>query len=82
MIKIVNKEHLDIVNKFKRCWEVYTAMQDAIELGLYTKNSNKEIDFVLNNMDEIRNFFYQFPNTKCEFNESMRALKNIVEKLQ
>ncbi len=82
MIKIVSSEHLDVVNKFKSCWQSYTAMQDAIELGLYTKNSNREIDFVLNNMDEIKNFFYQSPYTKEEYHNSIKTLKKIVEKLQ
>lgn len=82
MVKIVDKEHMKMVTNFKKCWEAYTSMLDAIELGLYTKGANKEIDFVLNNMEEIRNFFYQFPDTKAEFSESMAMLKRILGKLQ
>lgn len=82
MIKIVNREHLELITKFKKCWETYTSMRDAIELGLYTKGSNKEIDFVLSNMEEVRKFFYQFPNIRAEFVESIKTLRNIMEKLQ
>lgn len=82
MIKIVSKEHLELVSRFKKCWETYTSMQDAIELGLYTKGANKDIDFVLDNMDEIRKFFFQFPDMKADFNESIKILKKILEKLQ
>ncbi|MFN7182360.1 MAG: hypothetical protein ACK4NF_06765, partial [Planctomycetota bacterium] len=82
MIKVVTQEHLEVVTKFKRCWETYTAMQDAIELGLYTKNSNKEIDFVLDHINEIRDFFCQFPNIKSEFNQSLQTLQKLVEEIK
>ncbi len=82
MIKIVSREHLELVTRFKKCWQSYISMRDAIELGLYTNGSNKEIDFVLNNMEELKKFFFQFPNTKAEFTESLKMLGEIMQKLQ
>jgi flagellum-specific ATP synthase len=82
MIKIVSNEHLSLATKFKECWEAYFTMKDAVELGLYTKKANKKIDFVLDNMDEIRNFFIQLPNQKADVVQSLGILRKILEKLQ
>ncbi|MCL2577877.1 MAG: flagellar protein export ATPase FliI [Defluviitaleaceae bacterium] len=78
MSDIVEKEHKDAANKFKKSMAVYANSEDLINIGAYVKGSNEEIDYAIAKHSAIINYLTQDVEEKIEITDSINQLKEIV----
>lgn len=81
MPQVVSQEHMKMAMHLKEILSVYESMEDMVSLGLYTPGSNPMEDKVIKHREEINRFFRQGIEEGVSFEESLKDLKNLYEKL-
>ena len=81
MPQIVSQDHIKMAMYLRELFSVYESMEDMVNLGLYTPGSNPMVDKVIRHREEINRFFVQNVGEKVSFEESLRDLKSLYEKL-
>ena len=79
MIDVVGDEQRIAVNKLKNLLATYRESEDLINIGAYSKGSNPKIDEAISLIDSINLFLRQDIYEKCEFEESIKKLIELVK---
>ena len=78
MPNITLEEHRQLANEIKNLMAVYKDAEDLINIGAYTKGSNKSIDRSMEKIDQINSFLRQGTHEKYDFDEILDIIKSIV----
>ena len=78
MSDIVEKEHKEAANEFKKSMAVYTNSEDLINIGAYVKGSSEEIDDAIAKHSAINEFLVQDVDDKISIEDSINMIKEIV----
>lgn len=78
MSNIVPGEHREISNSIKEVISVYREAEDLINIGAYSKGSNKKIDYAITNIEKINSFLQQGTHEKTNFLETQELMKKIL----
>jgi flagellum-specific ATP synthase len=78
MPNIIDEEQKQNSNKIKNLMAVYKEAEDLINIGAYTKGSNRNIDKAIEKIDGINQFLYQETHEKIELDEVLASMKNII----
>lgn len=78
MPNIVSKEHMEISNAIKEIIATYGDAEDLINIGAYSKGSNKKIDYAISNIDKINSFLQQETDEKTFFEDTLEQMKKIL----
>ncbi|MHB8282207.1 MAG: FliI/YscN family ATPase [bacterium] len=78
MPDIISNEHLIQARKVLKVISDYRTNEDLINIGAYSKGSNKDIDFAIDNIDKIKNFIRQDFDEECSYGESVNQLTDII----
>ncbi len=82
MPKIVSREHMSMALYIKELLSAYEAMEDMVNLGLYSPGSNPIVDKVIRHGQEILNLFRQEVYQSVSYQQSLEELKELYLKLQ
>ncbi len=80
MKDIVSPEQVSAARRLVHILSVYRQAEDLINIGAYIRGSNPEIDQALDLIDRIRAFLQQNIDEKTDFDESLKALFEVVSK--
>jgi flagellum-specific ATP synthase len=78
MPDIVSKEHLVKAREVLKTISDYRTNEDLINIGAYSKGSNKNIDFAIDSIDKIKNFIRQNFDEECSYEESVLRLQKLI----
>ncbi|MCL4546748.1 MAG: FliI/YscN family ATPase [Deltaproteobacteria bacterium] len=78
MPDIISNEHLVEARKVLKVVSDYRTNEDLINIGAYSKGSNKDIDFAIDGIDKIKNFIRQNFDEECSYGESVNQLKELI----
>lgn len=79
MPSIVDKEHLDVVGQLKNLMATYKDTEDLINIGAYSKGTNKKVDLAIDKIELIDDFLKQGVHERLSFLEIVEMLKAILE---
>lgn len=82
MVDIIDKEHLQTVNKFKQMYSMYKKNEDLITIGAYTPGSDTRVDRAILMQPEIMKFLKQDMHEPMAYKESLEELDNIFKQIQ
>jgi flagellum-specific ATP synthase len=77
MSKVISSEHKEYAGKFKSALATYKESEDLINIGAYSKGTNKEIDYSIEKINQINDFLIQGQYDKYQFDEVIEKLKSI-----
>jgi flagellum-specific ATP synthase len=77
MPNIISAEQKQYSNEVKNLMAVYKEAEDLINIGAYSRGSNKNIDEAIEKNDAINKFLRQEINEKVEIDEVLDNMKNI-----
>jgi flagellum-specific ATP synthase len=78
MPNIIDEEQKLNSNNIKNLMAVYKEAEDLINIGAYTKGSNRNIDKAMEKIENINHFLQQQTHEKIGFDEVLAAMKNII----
>ena len=78
MSNVVNKEHLQKAQKFKKLYSLLKENEVLIRIGAYQKGVDKELDEAIAKKEIMENFLKQSPNELVPFNQTLSILSSIV----
>lgn len=78
MPNITKQEQKQFSNEIKNLMAVYKEAEDLINIGAYTKGSNKNIDRAIDKIDFINNFLKQETHEKIEMDEVLAVMRSII----
>lgn len=78
MPNIAGIEQKQISGEIKNLMAVYKEAEDLINIGAYTKGSNKNIDRAIDKIELINNFLCQATHEKIEFDDALAIMKSII----
>lgn len=81
MINIVSPEHNEAAVRIKELLSVYREAKDLIDVGAYQAGSNPKIDLAIKNMDEINGFLQQRVSVSSKYEDTLRSLQEIYQKI-
>lgn len=79
MTQIISSEELKKINKFKKFYSIYNENVDLINIGAYTKGTNAELDYAIENISKFKEYLTQGVNEKFSIKESIDNLQSIVK---
>ncbi|WP_457626366.1 FliI/YscN family ATPase [Persephonella sp.] len=82
MPQLVDDEILKYQSVFMDIESTYRESEDMINLGLYKKGTTPKIDLAIDMHPEMEQFIKQDMDTKITFEESIRSLEQLVEKIK
>lgn len=74
MPQIVNQDHLQRAQLFKRLYSRYEQNKDLISVGAYVKGSDPETDLAVSKIDELKDFIAQSLDEKVNFQQGTEQL--------
>lgn len=77
--QIIDKELYKLGNKLLSTLATYQRVEDMINIGAYSKGSNKDIDYAIEKIDKINDFLVQDVEEKSSLEDSFSRLKLIVQ---
>ena len=77
MNNIVSKEHIQISQLFRSVYSKYQENKDVIQLGIYKKGSDEELDAAIMLHDKLINFLSQDVDERSQIDESILSLGKI-----
>ena len=80
MPDICQPQHLEIAARAREIIATYRESEDLINIGAYVKGSSAKIDFAISVIDDINRCFRQYIGEKCDFDETLRELSEIVNR--
>jgi flagellum-specific ATP synthase len=78
MNDIVEPDHLEIAQEFKRTLSVYRDAEDLINIGAYVDGSDPEIDYAKGKIHEMNTFLQQSVDEQVSFEDSMVQFKQLM----
>lgn len=79
MNDIVTEEHALLARELKRHLAIYREAEDIINVGAYSKGTNKTIDTAIDKMDGINHFLVQSTQECFSLQETLNYLREIGE---
>lgn len=79
MPNIVSDDHIRASRVFREYLSVYKEAEDLINIGAYSKGSNKKIDIAIDKIDIFNQLLRQDVNEKVNFEDTLNTLKRITE---
>lgn len=79
MMDIVEPEHREASEFFKRTYAAYKDVEDMVNIGAYKKGSNREIDFAIDMMPRLNEYIRQDVESEVSFEESVSSLLRLFE---
>lgn len=79
MDQVTEKQHSDCSRRLKQILSRYTDNEDAINLGLYSRGSDRAIDEAIEREPQIRNFLIQSRDSKADFYDSRTSLEELLK---
>jgi flagellum-specific ATP synthase len=79
MNDIVSPDQLAAARRFKRLYSTYEQNRDLINIGAYTKGTDKQIDEAIAYYPKLMGFLNQDLNRKTELRSSVQELASIVK---
>lgn len=79
MSQIADKEHKVVAGKLKNVLATYNEAEDLINIGVYKKGSNPNIDYAIDKIDAVNAFLMQDVETKYTFEESVEMLEGLFQ---
>ncbi|HID97443.1 MAG TPA: FliI/YscN family ATPase [Thermodesulfobacteriaceae bacterium] len=76
---VASMEQLQAHDRLIKVLATYRQAEDLVNLGAYSKGTNPEIDFALQNIEAIRNFLRQEVSEASGLKESISALTDIFD---
>ncbi|HIM11785.1 TPA: FliI/YscN family ATPase [Candidatus Poribacteria bacterium] len=77
MVDIVPKAHQNVADALRELLAIYRENQTLINIGLYRKGTNPDIDIAIDYRNEILNFLRQEMMEKVEYEDLLRHLYEI-----
>jgi len=77
MPAVTSKEHKEVAQKVKEIYATYTDAEDLINIGAFSRGSNRRIDGAISLIDRINNFLIQPIRQRTSFEETVRQLTAI-----
>jgi flagellum-specific ATP synthase len=78
MNDVVDEEHREFANKFISTYATYKSAEDLINIGAYKKGSNRDIDYAISKIEQIRSFLKQRVEESFSIEETIQVLRDIV----
>lgn len=78
MHDIVPPEHSGLARRFRQTLSTYQQNRDLIAIGAYQKGSDPRIDAAIANWPNVQRFLQQDMHEKVEYEESLRALHEVM----
>lgn len=78
MKEIVTPEHYEMAGKIRDLMAAYGEAEDLINIGAYSKGSNKRIDTAISKIEAINAFLRQGIDEKFDFDTSLNEIKRII----
>lgn len=79
MSSVVEKNHAQWALKFKRWHALYRENKDMINMGVYTRGINQELDLSVQKNDEMNGFLQQSKSEQVDLEDTLRHLNEVVE---
>ena len=79
MSDITTTEHRNLSNYIKKIMADYNEAEDLINIGAYTRGSNKDIDNAINKINKINSFLRQETQENFEFEDTLKIMQDIFE---
>lgn len=77
MDQVVETEHAELSRLFRRLYSAYQQHEDLVSVGAYQHGSNTDVDMAIALWSKMQDFLRQESSTRCDFNESLAALKTL-----
>ena len=74
MPMVISEEHKKAAQKLKEIYAVYTDAEDLINIGAFSRGSNRRIDGAIALIDRINNFLIQPVRERTSFEETISRL--------
>ena len=74
MNNIVSKEHINAAQKFRAIYSKYEENRDVIQLGIYKKGADQELDLAIDLRSRLMQFLAQDIDDRSEFEKSIQEL--------
>jgi len=79
MPDIVTQQHMEAASSIKKILAQYNEAEDLINIGAYSKGSNKDIDYAIKKIDLINDFLRQKTEQKISFEETLDKMFSILQ---
>jgi flagellum-specific ATP synthase len=79
MPDIVTQQHMEAASNIKKILAQYNEAEDLINIGAYSKGSNKDIDYAIEKIDLINDFLRQKTKQKVSFDETLDKMFSILQ---
>ncbi len=81
MVDIIDKEHLQTVQKFKHIYSTYKKNEDLITIGAYTQGSDTRVDQSIALQPYFMTFLKQDMHEPATYKESLEELDHLFEQV-
>jgi len=78
MNDLISADDKTLANKIRTTYSSYTESKDMIELGVYKPGSNATLDYAVNTLPKLQEYFIQSVNDTTDRQEAMLHLKKIL----
>jgi flagellum-specific ATP synthase len=78
MKDVLTKEEVALAGQVRELIATYREAEDLINVGAYVSGSNPKIDRAISKMDAINDFFRQGIYEKCDHNDAVAQLREII----
>lgn len=77
MNNIVSKDHIKLAQVFRSIYSKYEENKDVIQLGIYKKGSDEELDIAIALRDKLMEFLSQDIDEQSMINDSIESLSSL-----
>lgn len=78
MNDLISADEKTLTNKIRTTYSTYTESKDMIELGVYKQGSNATLDYAVNTLPKIQEYFIQSVDDTTDRQEAMNHLNDIL----
>lgn len=79
MDAIADPQHMEYAIRLRRLYTAYRRSEDLVRIGAYTRGVSPELDEAIARMPAIEEFLRQPRGARCDFEESLSALRKVLE---
>lgn len=77
MSSIASPEHKDAAKRLREVLSIYKEAEDLINIGVYSKGTNKKIDYAIDKIDRVNSFLKQDVDTNIGIDETIGLMLEI-----
>lgn len=77
MANISSAEHKDAAKRLREVLSIYKEAEDLINIGVYSKGTNKKIDYAIDKIDRVNSFLKQDVDTNIGIEETINLMLEI-----